>query len=769
MSPGLLSKMGERFIQCLGLVVLLGSLSLGVPACWGENAEGSGSSQVPTALDGMSGKAVPRKINAIDVDPNRAVFETDGMIEKVRYFPLVKPERLVLDLYDAKPVFKEQQFRLEGGFRNLRIGSYSDKTRFVFDASGDKLPSYDVKKLANSIVVSWEGGMDAPPETSSFEPETSDVSKPAVVAPSESGARTVEAMDFLVENGKSLFKVTLSRPGELIPLKKIGNIVRFGVKNAHLPQHLRRSFDCSSFPSGVRMISPYTVVRGVSEEVRFAAELKGKVPTKLSQSGRTVLFEVENGPYADQGVGADDIDIKTVPVSAVAEPNSLTSSPHPIEVAEGMADQKGGEEADSISEDFAAKKKDLRYTGTKVSLVFDDADIRRIFQLLGEVSGYNLILGEEVRGIITLRLIDVPWDQAFDLVMSMKELGKIQEGNVIRILPRAKIAQMEEARLTAARTKEKLDDLVTEIISVSHIAIGKSGGKSGATKGGGVDIASEVKKLMTDRGKLTVDARNKQLIIMDVPSVIEEVKRLVKSLDTPTRQVMIEARIVEVSDTFSYDLGVKWGILNSRGEAASSVSFGGDFVIPPRGVIDGNYAGIGSLFQYAGLNSTLIDMRLSALEASGEARIISKPRVVTITGEKATMLQGQSIPYQTISENGVTKIEFIDANLEIAVTPEINPDGSVILDVEVSNNQPSTTLSVALVPAIDKKEAHTKVLVMDSETTVIGGVFVEQETVRISGVPLLMNIPMLKHLFQTTSKTTSRAELLIFITPKILI
>jgi type IV pilus assembly protein PilQ len=235
---------------------------------------------------------------------------------------------------------------------------------------------------------------------------------------------------------------------------------------------------------------------------------------------------------------------------------------------------------------------------------------------------------------------------------------------------------------------------------------------------------------------------------------------------------MIEARIVEASYTFSRQLGVKWGISNETGGAEPNfnIGLGGSFIISPPDLGDVGAAGLGSGFTFGniGIDDTIIDLRISALESSGHGKIISKPRVVTLNGETAKIAQGTSIPYSTVSDEG-TQTEFVDANLELEVTPVINPDNSIILEIKATNNQPSSeSPDLSTAPSIDKKEAESKILVKDGETTVIGGIFVENETNGQSGVPLLMNVPLLGHLFRSTSKIIDRRELLIFITLNIL-
>ncbi len=682
----------------------------------------------PSSPEGFSAQ----KVESVVISHNRAVFDTDGLIEKFRYFGLKNPQRLVLDIYGVQPDFKNRTFKLENGFDRLRVGPYGDKTRFVFDATGAGLPQYDVQEKGNNVVVSWN-------------PESIEVP----VAHDSNAPLSVENLDFMVENGKSLFIVTLSGPGELIQAVQKGNIVRFGVKDATIPRHHRRAFDSSSFPSVVQMITPYNVVQGDLKEVRFAAELKGSAPYSVTMRGEKLIFEVENGAYSEmsQSHGGQELAVSTpqtvAPVesfgSAVISPAS-TSQPS-LSMASGLQQEAVADQG---------------YSGEKISLVFDDADIRKIFNLIGEVSNLNIIVGDEVKGTVSLRLIDVPWDQALDLIMEIKGLGMLQDGNVVRILPKKQIRQMDEARYTAARTKEKLENLATEVIPVSYTDL--------------KNIEKPVKKVLSERGNITLDDRNKQIIVTDIPTVLNEVKTLVRILDTPERQVMIEARIVEASSTFGRQLGVKWGISNGTDDPSFNVGLGGSFLIPPPAIGSVGSAGLGSgiTFGNLGVDSTIVDLRISALESSGHGKIISKPRVATLNGETAKIAQGTSIPYSTVSDKG-TKTEFIDANLELEVTPVINPDNTIILEIKATNNQPSSeSPDLSSAPAIDKKETETKILVRDGETTVIGGIFVENETSSQTGVPFLMNVPVLGHLFKSTSKSIDRRELLIFITPKIL-
>jgi len=713
------------------------SVKTAEPAAPAQTAEKNAPALVvaekaPAAEASAAPMTAAKKAQSVEIKGNQAVLNTDGRIDRHEHFKLGAPPRLVVDIYGVQPSFTERKFNLSQGFSGIRVGTYPDKTRYVFDAAGKTLPAYSVDKKDSAVVVGW-GEKAAQP-------------RPAGKAVPAGTPVTVEAVDFRVENGKSLLWIDLSGPGELIAAEKEGDIVRFGVKNALIGRALRRTIDASGFPSAVRLITPYTVQSGKVQDVRFAVELKGPVPYALNEKEGGVEFIIDNGPFAEPA-----------PAPLTQKPVPLVSSPpadmKPVTAVIPLSQPAATAELLPSSRPAADTSK---YTGQKISLVFDDADIRRILQLIAEVSDLNIIAGDDVKGTITLRLIDVPWDQALDLIMEIKGLGMVREGNVVRILPREQIRAAAEARLTAARTQEKLEDLVTEAIPVSYTNLSSV---SGAARG-----------VMTERGKLTEDARNKKLIVKDIPSVVAEIRSLVAMLDTPERQVMIEARIVEADSTFVRDLGVSWRLTYTDDDSGSgdlssaAVSGGGNFVISPQ---VGN-AGLGSAITFgrALIDSTVLDLRISALETSRRGKVISTPRVSTLNGQAATISQGTKIPYQSTGTDGLAKTEFVDADLELTVTPEINPDNSIILDIFATNSNP-TIVAGATQPGINTKEARTKLLVRDGETTVIGGIFVEDTSDSESGIPYLRKIPYLGQLFKSTQKSNNRSELLIFITPRI--
>lgn len=727
-------RWGVKMLAVLGFGLVLAAAGV----CSAQDADGAAAEEAGGA----------KALESVDIRSGRAAFEADGPIDRYRYFRLSDPPRLVVDIYGVKPEFRDRSYSLAPGFRQVRIGAYEDKTRLVFDAAGGALPRHEVKPEGKSLVVSWSEVQDPAPARTA-----------AASAPKTLGvpATTVKDVQFRNEGGRSILSVELSGPAVVVDPVRSGNIVRFGIVDADINRALRRIIDTSAFPSAVLRITPYTALEKGKQEVRFAAELRGDVPYSLSREGNVLLFEVEDRQFA-QSATPDP-----APIRLVSGSQPATAVPAVPVRAEAPAAPRQERAAAAVFESASSLVRDTPYTGEKISLVFDDANIRNILQLIGEVGNLNIIAGEEVKGTVTLRLIDVPWDQALDLVMETRGLGMLRDGNVVRVLPREQIRAMRQAELTAVREERQLEPLTTEVISVSYADLGSISGPS--------------RDLLTDRGKITPDPRNKQIIVTDIPSNVGEIRRLVRILDTPERQVMIEARIVEANSNFSRDLGVKWGISYTPGDPGSgdisriNAGLGGSFIIPPpaAGTVGSAGMGTGITFGRLGVDSTVLDLRISALETAGMGKVVSTPRVTTLNGGKALISQGTKIPYQSVSDRG-TETKFENAELKLEVFPVINPDNSVILDIKASNSSVGATVPTGIgnAIAIDEKKAETKVLVRDGETTVIGGIFVEDERFSEAGVPGLMKVPILGHLFKSTTRTSERRELLVFITPRIL-
>ncbi len=706
-----------------------------------------------SSVDPSKGNSPAKTLGSVQVGRGEVVFYADGEVGKVKHFTLQKPGRLVVDFYGVAAGFKEKTFPLNSGFNEIRVGTYPQKLRFVFDAQSSQIPEYSIKKEGNTLSVVWGSETGMPVPAANAVPAPAVVSKKAI-----NGDVAITDVNFTVDNDKSILAIGLSGPADIVEPVVRGNILQFGIKRASISRQHRRTIDPSVFPSSVRLITPYTVRSNGVGEVRFAVEMKSVQAYEFRRENNPLLLVLDNGPYAEPLHSG--VERKVIPVEASRTSEGRTA-PAAFDVDRSMAfagvDAPGSLYMDPDSITIQRSK---AYVGQKISLVFDDADIRNILQLIGEVSDLNIIVSDEVKGNVTLRLVDVPWDQALDLVLEIRELGKLQDGNILRILPAVKIRQLQQEQFAAARAKEKLEDLVTDLVPVNY-----------------TDVESLVKsceKRLSDRGKVIGDVRDKKLIITDIPSVVADIKQLVRMLDTPVRQVLIEARIVEASATFSRDLGVNWGLSYQHNPGSgidgndASISGGGTLIgipVGPGQVTSGLISGL--TFGQVGIDKTVLDLRLAALEQSGHGRIVSTPRVSTLNGEEAEVAQGTEIPYLSVSEDG-TKTEFKKAELSLKVTPEINPDGSVILEIEAKNDSRGANTGLAEAPAIDTKRATTKVLVKDGETTVIGGIFIQDKQESVSGVPWLMNIPVLGYLFKSRSVSEERRELLVFITPRIL-
>ncbi len=414
------------------------------------------------------------------------------------------------------------------------------------------------------------------------------------------------------------------------------------------------------------------------------------------------------------------------------------------------------------------------YTGRKLSLEFRDGDIHDILRIIAEVSNKNVIAGDDVKGKVTLRMINVPWDQALDIILQANALGKVSVGNIIRIAPAEKLRKEKEERLAAKRAEEKLEDLATKIIPVSYAKA--------------MELATQIKPLLTERGSVMVDTRTNSLIIKDVIRNVKDAMELVKSLDLVTPQVLIEARIVEATSDFIRELGVQWGgrfaadaahgnptgllFPNTIGATGGNTGPAGSPTTPNFAVnlpaAEAGAAGGAISFLFGSINDTvLLDLRLSAMERRGEGKIISSPRIATIDNREATIKQGMSVPYATVSQAG-TQVAWMDATLSLTVTPHITADRSVIMKIKAEKNAPDFTRISAGMPSISKKEATTEVLVRDGETTVIGGIFTIEKTEARAGVPFFSRIPFIGWLFRYKKTVDSRTELLVFITPRII-
>lgn len=435
-----------------------------------------------------------------------------------------------------------------------------------------------------------------------------------------------------------------------------------------------------------------------------------------------------------------------------------------------------------------------QYFGKKISLDFQDADIKSVLRIISDVSGLNIVAGDDVQGKITIKLNSVPWDQALDIILRTKKLAIEREGNIIRVAPTQTMTQERQAELARKQISMQLEPLIMALIPVSYADA--------------QELVPQIRSILSNRGVANVDERTNIIVIQDIEKSIKQAKRLIASLDSQTPQVLIQTRIVEATTDFTREMGIKWGgrynadaahgnatgmafpnSMRVSGSDSSGQEFGAqaaqegvgtsglggaipnipnaNYVVnlpAPIGLGSGGGVGI----TLGSINDTFaLDLQLSALESRGEGRIISRPEVTTLDNKQASITQGVSIPFQ-IRQQGETSLSFIEANLNMTVTPHVTADESIIMKIEIAKNAPNTSIPTSTGdPAIDKKEAVTEVLVRNGETSVIGGIFSEEESRTELGVPWLSRIPVLGMFFRDRKQVKKRSELLIFITPRI--
>ncbi len=420
-----------------------------------------------------------------------------------------------------------------------------------------------------------------------------------------------------------------------------------------------------------------------------------------------------------------------------------------------------------------------------------------MLQVIADFTNFNVVTSDTVTGTVTLRLKDVPWDQALDIILQSKGLGVRKNGNVLWIAPKDELAAKEQVDLEAKKKVAELEPLRTQSFQLNYTKAEEvAKGLTGQSTAGGTS-GSQATRILSPRGSVIFETRTNQLFVNDIPTKLEEIQSLIAKIDIPVRQVLIEARIVEAEDTFGRALGVKLGGSDLRGVRGGTPGYGigGDNRI----AVGGNYAAIGTTTgqgssstyadnqfinfpanatAFGGTNAAtfalslfgatanrFLNLELSALEAEGKGNIVSSPRVITADQTKARIEQGEEIPYQQATSSGATSVQFKKASLRLEVTPQITPEGNVILDLEV--NKDSRGALTAAGPAINTKQVKTQVLVENGGTVVIGGIFTQDELTEVNKVPLLGDIPYLGYLFQNRVKSTRKTELLVFITPKI--
>jgi type IV pilus assembly protein PilQ len=695
-------------------------------------------------------------------------IRADGKIGNYDSFKLDSPPRLVLDVWEVSTRYPKKSVKVKDLFiKEVRIGHHPDKVRLVFDSLKSPLPPYQINRADDKLLIAF-GNVPGPSEAIQEKvPAATEKAKPTKPI-------LLTGIDFKQIDHKSRIVVTGEEEPKLESYMISKKVIAVDIKNAYVPKKFQRSLNTSEFKGAVNSVNAQNIRVGKGNDARILIKLKEAVPYQTSIEGKAVLIDIE-APKREiaQGSAIPKVEKEEAPVEAgkekartaeeAAAPVSKKAEIAPAEAKEGVPPASTPKQAEEVKQGVEGTVViEKSYQGRKVSLDFKDADIKNILRLIAEVSNLNIIAGEDVGGKVTMRLVDVPWDQALDVVLQARALGMSRVGNVIRVAPLETLKKETQTELEGKRVKEKLEDLSTELVSVNY-ATAK-------------DLLPQVKSILSDRGDVKVDDRTNTLIIKDISKSIVSVRGLVKSLDTKTPQVLIEARIIEANLTFQKELGVQWGlqVQGGTGKKKTTTVQGGNAnnQVVDLPAIPASGAGAPGILEFL-FNSQYalkqLDVAISAHESQGDVKIISSPKIVTLDNKEASIEQGLRIPYPRRDETtGNISVEFAEADLKLTVTPQVTNDGNIKLRIKAKKDAPDFSITVQEVPAIDKKEAITEVMIKDTGVVVIGGVYTIQKTNNNEGIPLFNKIPLLGWLFKRESKDDTRKDLLIFISPKII-
>ncbi|MCF4998072.1 type IV pilus secretin PilQ [Pseudomonas syringae] len=625
------------------------------------------------------------------------------------------PARIALDLPGVASQLASKNLDLgNGNARTATVVEAKGRTRLIISLT--QLTPYDARVEGNNLLVVVGQGtkITAPRKVSSA---------PRATAPSAAPGKTfvprakaIRGVDFQRGTaGEGNVVIDLSDPNIAPDIQEHDGKVILSFARTQLPEPLRVRLDVKDFATPVQFVN-------------------------ASVSGDRAIIAVEPSGAFDYSTYQTD--------------NKLTVSIRPMTV-----------------DDLQKRNADRNtYSGQKLSLNFQDIDVRSVLQLIADFTNLNLVASDTVQGGITLRLQNVPWDQALDLVLKTKGLDKRKIGNVLLVAPADEIAARERQELESQKQIAELAPLRRELLQVNYAKA--------------ADIAklfqsvTSAEAKVDERGSITVDERTNNIIAYQTQNRLDELRRIVAQLDIPVRQVMIEARIVEANVDYDKSLGVRWGgsVQNKGNWNTSGVTNGSSTTIGTPGststnspFVDlgttGNTSGIGIAFI---TDNVLLDLELTAMEKTGNGEIVSQPKVVTSDKETAKILKGTEIPYQEASSSGATSVSFKEASLSLEVTPQITPDNRIIMEVKVTKDEPDYLNKVQDVPPIKKNEVNAKVLVNDGETIVIGGVFSNTQSKVVDKVPFLGDVPYLGRLFRRDVVSEKKSELLVFLTPRIM-
>nr|WP_229413965.1 type IV pilus secretin PilQ [Massilia eurypsychrophila] len=645
-------------------------------------------------------------------------------------FSITNPTRIALDFgATVNGTGKNSQDINLGDLRAINVVQAGERTRLVFNLK--RALNYAAAIDGKSVIVTIEGsgGVAQAVNRAGIPVQAADT-RPV-------GRQTLRDLDFRKgANGEGRIVVDLPSSQVAVDVRQVGNTVVVDFMKTGLPPSLRRRLDVTDFGTPVALIT--TVPQG--ENARMTIEARGLWEQTVYQSDTQLVIDVK-------------------PIKE--DPNRLTQG------TQG-------------------------YRGEKLSFNFQNVEVRAALQAIADISGLNIITSDSVTGNLTLRLKEVPWDQALDVVLQAKGLDMRKNGTVLWIAPKEELLTKEKLELEQRAQIADLEPLRSEIFQLNYQKAEAFRTVFGLDSG-----ADSRNRVLSKRGSAIIDARTNQLFVTDLASKIEDIRRLIQKTDVASKQVLIEARLVEASDSFSRNLGAKLGFsdmrtlrggdsgyqvngnnrlaltgnMNGVGQTTGQIPAGSDsfnntqFLNLPAAAIGTIPPATIAFSLFSAAANRFLNLELSALEADGKGKIISSPRILTEDKMVAVIEQGIELPYQVATSSGATSITFKKANLRMEVTPQITPDGNVVLEVEVNKDSKGDITPAGF--AINNQHVKTKVRVENGGTVVLGGIYQQQERTTDTKVPLLGDLPILGHLFKTTGRETSKTELLVFLTPKI--
>jgi len=675
-------------------------------------------------------------------------------------FSVANPARVVFDFAGTSNALgRSAQQVNEGELRSINVVQVGDRTRLVLNVK--KMGNYQGTIDGNAFLVTL-----AP--TGASEAATTPVQHFAAATPASDGHAIRDIRFRRGKAGEGLITVDLSDPNTTIDVRQQGPNLIVDFQKVQLPDHLRRRLDVSDFATPVTTVN--TSMQGQS--VRLVISPQGLWEHTAYQSDNQFVVEVK--PLKED----------------------------PSKVFQG-SNRQG-------------------YQGEKVSLNFQNIPLRELLHVFADITNFNIVISDTVAGNVSLRLNDVPWDQALDIVLQQKGLSMRKNGNVIWIAPSDELAAREKLDLESKQVISDLEPIRTESFQLNYqkadavagLLMGVAPRGAGTTQ---LPAGTKLQKLLSDRGSVVFDSRTNKLFVSDSPSRLTDIRRLITEIDVAVRQVLIEARIVEADDTFSKNLGARlggsdhkgltnghplfgsnntrWGISGTSSDANQQLPWAPYYV--PTGRISDisdskitfeeatpatsqifrdqqfvnlpvtNAAGQFALTLFNKSMSQILTLEISAMEADGKGKTVSSPRVLTADQIEAVIEDGKELPYWSASSSGATTVAYRKAVLSLKVRPQITPDGRVIMNLQVNKDNVDPALSTSYGIAINTKNVKTEVLVENGGTVVIGGIYVQEERNTVTRVPVLGDLPVLGNMFRNTSKTDNRRELLVFITPKI--